>query len=66
MLGLTQQQVADASGVSVPTIKRLETGSGELRLRFDTLQRLRSALEAAGAEFIAENGGGPGVRLRRD
>jgi len=65
MAGLTQAELAERSGVSMPTIKRLETGSGRLGVRLDTAQKLRIALEAAGVEFIAENGGGPGVRLKK-
>jgi predicted transcriptional regulator len=65
MAGMTQEELATASGVSLPTIKRLEVGKGQLAARLDTVQRLKSALEAAGVEFIAENGGGVGVRLRK-
>jgi len=38
---------------------------GELKIRLDTLTKIKTALEKAGIEFIAENGGGPGVRLRK-
>ncbi len=65
MVGITQAALAEKSGVSLPTIKRLEIRSGHLGVRLDTLQKLQRALEAAGVEFIAENGGGPGVRLRK-
>jgi len=65
MAGLTQAELAERSGVSLPSIKRLELGTGPLGVRLDTAQKLRAALEAAGVEFIAENGGGPGVRLRK-
>ena len=65
MAGLTQAELAGKSGVSLPTIKRLELGVGPLNVRFSTLRRLQRALEAAGIEFLAENGGGPGVRLRK-
>ena len=65
MVGLTQAELAEKSGVSLPTIKRLEIGSGQLGVRLDTLQKLQRALEAAGVVFIAENGGGAGVRLRK-
>jgi hypothetical protein len=44
------------------TLLRFETGQGETRS--ETLAAIRAALEAAGVEFIAENGGGAGVRLR--
>ena len=54
-----------ASGISEPTVARLELADGELGGREDTAQRLRAAIEAAGVEFIDENGGGPGVRLKK-
>jgi predicted transcriptional regulator len=65
MLGWSQEDLAGASDVSIPTIKRLEAQDGPLGGRSETALRIRSALESAGVEFIAENGGGPGVRLRR-
>lgn len=65
MLGWSQRRLAEASGVSAPTIKRLELQLGGLGGRADTAARIVAALEAAGVEFIAANGGGPGVRLRR-
>ncbi len=66
MAGITQAELAERSGVSLPTIKRLELGQGPLGVRLDTLQKLQHALEAAGVIFIASNGDGPGVRLRKD
>lgn len=63
LLGLTQAEVAAAAGLSVPTVKRAE-GQGAVAASDDAVAAIRAALEAAGAEFIAANGGGPGVRLR--
>jgi transcriptional regulator with XRE-family HTH domain len=63
LLGWSQERLADASGVSIPTIKRLEPGEGLVQTRVDTLDKLRRALEAAGVEFT--NGGEPGVKRRR-
>ena len=60
--GLGVRELAEASQVSADTIVRFERGD-ELRPR--TVAAIRSTLEATGVEFIAENGGGPGVRLRR-
>jgi transcriptional regulator with XRE-family HTH domain len=57
--------LAERSGISEPTVARLESVDGELGGREDTAQRLRAAIEAAGVEFIDENGGGPGVRLKK-
>jgi predicted transcriptional regulator len=65
LLAWSQADLADSSGISEPTVARLEAVDGELGGREDTTQRLRTAIEAAGVEFIDENGGGPGVRLRK-
>lgn len=64
LLRWDQRQLADASLVSLPTIKRLESKPGTLAAHASTAAALTRALEAAGVEFIDENGGGPGVRLR--
>lgn len=65
LLSWSQSDLAAASGVSEPTIKRLEASDGEIGGRAATAEAIRAALEAAGVEFIAENGGGAGVRLRK-
>jgi hypothetical protein len=57
--------LASRAGISLPTIKRLEAADGELGGRATTGGKIREALEQAGIEFIDENGGGPGVRLRK-
>lgn len=61
-LGLGLRELAAASEVSTDTIVRFERGEP---LRKRTVDALRAALEAAGVEFIPENGGGAGVRLRK-
>ncbi|MEI7610133.1 MAG: transcriptional regulator [Rhodospirillaceae bacterium] len=61
-LGLGVRDLAKLGEVSVDTVSRLERGE-ELLPR--TLTAIRTALEAAGVIFIAENGDGPGVRLRK-
>lgn len=63
LLGWSQADLARASGVSEPTVKRLEAGSGDIGGRQATVEAIVTALEAAGAQFIPQNGGGPGVRL---
>jgi predicted transcriptional regulator len=65
LLSWSQGDLARHSGVSEPTIARLEALTGELGGRAGTTRRIRTALEAAGVEFIDENGGGAGVRLRK-
>ena len=55
--------MADAAGVGVVTVRQIEAGITEPRRA--TLQAVRHALVEAGVEFIDENGGGAGVRMRR-
>lgn len=64
LTGLSQPEVAAAAGVSVPTLKRAEAG-GPIKVADETVQAIARALEKAGVEFIPENGGGAGVRLRK-
>ena len=64
-LRLDQSDLAKAAGVSLETIKRVEAMEGELKIRLDTLTKITTALEKAGVEFIAETGGGAGVRLKK-
>lgn len=64
LLKWSQQDLANRSQVSVPTIKRLEAMDGELTGHSATIQALEGALDKAGILFIASNGNGPGVRLR--
>lgn len=66
LLAWSQHDLAKHSGVSYPTIARLEKEDGQLGGRTTTVSAIRSALETAGVEFIPENGGGAGVRLRKD
>lgn len=57
------RELADLAGVSAMTVTRFE--NGHTGGHAATLMKIRAALESAGVEFIAENGGGPGVRLRK-
>jgi predicted transcriptional regulator len=61
-LGIGIRELATLAQVAPGTITRFEAGD-ELKPR--TVQAIRHALELAGVEFIDENGGGPGVRLRK-
>ena len=65
LLAWSQEELAAAAKVSIPTIKRLEATDGPLGGRSDTIAKIRAALMLAGVEFIDEDGGGPGVRLRK-
>lgn len=68
LLGIDQRRLAELSGLSVPTIQRMEASSGVIRGNVDSLMKLIGALEAAGIELIGDGAasteGGRGVRLR--
>lgn len=59
-----QKDLAAASGLSLPTIQRMEK-LGLDRSSVANAEKVQRALEAAGIEFIPENGGGEGVRLKK-
>lgn len=56
--------LAEHSGVSLPTIQRLESSEGVPNGRSSTLVQLQRTLEAAGIEFIGTPDDGPGIRYR--
>jgi transcriptional regulator with XRE-family HTH domain len=62
-LDLGVRELAVAANVSTNTITRLERGES---LYPRTVAAIRAALEAAGVLFIEENGGGPGVQLKKE
>jgi len=68
LLGIDQRQLAELSGVSVPTIQRMEASAETVRGVIDTLTKIVEAFDAAGIELIGENavssGSGRGVRLK--
>ena len=68
LLGLDQRKLAELSGLSVPTIQRMEASEGVVRGNVDSLMKLIGALEAAGIVLIGEGamsaGGGRGIRLK--
>ena len=66
LLGWSQTRLAEAAERSLPTIKRLERDDGEgPSVSDDVRDAVQRALEKAGIEFIAENGGGAGVRMKK-
>jgi hypothetical protein len=65
MLRWTALELAAASKVGVATIRRVEVIEGEIPVTLANEGAIRRAFETAGVEFIEENGGGPGVRLRK-
>lgn len=68
LLGWDQRRLAEAAGVSLPTIQRMEASDGRVRGNVESLTRVVEALERAGLELLGEGapsaGGGRGVRLR--
>jgi transcriptional regulator with XRE-family HTH domain len=61
-IGWGVRELAEKAGVTANTITRIENGADA---KHSTLEAIRSAFEAAGIIFIAENGEGPGVRLKK-
>lgn len=59
------EDLARETALSVATIRRAEIAEGDISMTAANDLAVRRALEAAGVEFIDENGGGPGVRLRK-
>ena len=61
-IGWGVRDLAKKAGVTANTVTRIENGADAKQ---STIDRLQQALEVAGVEFIDEDGGGPGVRLKR-
>jgi transcriptional regulator with XRE-family HTH domain len=68
LIGIDQRELAQRSGLSVPTIQRMEASDGLIRGNVDSLMKLIDALAASGIELIGEGtvsaSGGRGVRLK--
>jgi transcriptional regulator with XRE-family HTH domain len=68
LLGIDQRALAQRSGLSLPTIQRMEASNGVVRGNVDSLMKLVDALAAGGIELIGEgassSNGGRGVRLK--
>ncbi len=62
LLGWTAQQLADASGVGVATIRRAELRVGDAGMGVPIVRAIKAAFDAASVEFT--NGGQPGVRMK--
>lgn len=63
MIGLTQADLATRAGISTTGLNNIEKGLSDPKA--STLRAIQNALESAGVIFVAENGEGPGVRLRK-
>jgi len=70
LLGIDQRQLAEMSGVSLPTIQRMEGSDGNVRGVIDTLTKVVEAFDRAGVALISEGAasaaGGRGVRLKSE
>ena len=68
LLGIDQRTLAEAAGLSLPTIQRMEASDGVIRGNVDSLMKLVAALDSFGIELIsdnaASNAGGRRVRLK--
>lgn len=68
LAGMDQRALAEACGLSVPTIQRMEASEGVIRGNVDSLMKLIVALESAGVVLIGEGAvsesGGRGVRFK--
>ena len=68
LLGMDQRRLAEAAGLSLPTIQRMEGSDGQIRGNVESLVKLVEALERAGVELIGDGAasptGGRGVRLK--
>ena len=69
LLGIDQKELAELSGVSLPTIQRMEASDGTVRGVIDTLTKVVEAFDRAGIELIGDNAvsreGGRGVRFKQ-
>lgn len=68
LIGIDQKTLAEMAGLSVPTIQRMESSTGNVRGVVDSLMKVVEALDRAGVELIGEgtvsSAGGRGVRLK--
>ncbi|WP_082562693.1 MULTISPECIES: helix-turn-helix domain-containing protein [unclassified Rhizobium] len=65
LAGIGQEALAKSADISVPTLRRMEASDGPASGLPNNVRAVKQALEAAGLIFVAENGEGPGVRLRK-
>jgi len=65
LLRWSAQDLAGKAGIGISTVQRMENADGVPSASGKNLEAVQRALERAGVEFITENGGGPGVRLKK-
>lgn len=64
LIGWSQSELAGAAKLPLPIVEQFESGAAE-HVPAEAVAKMRAALESAGVAFIAIDGGGPGVRLRK-
>ena len=64
LVKISAQELADAASIGVATLRRAENEDSEIEITPANANAIRTTLEEYGIEFIPENGGGSGVRLR--
>jgi len=65
LLGISAQELATTSGLGVATIRRAEQNDAQVSITAANARAIVGAFEQSGVEFLAENGGGAGVRFKR-
>lgn len=65
VLGWTNAELSERSGVATATLKRYEAANGVPKSRKDSLHRIQSVFEAAGIEFVGSPDDAPGIRIHR-
>jgi hypothetical protein len=64
LAGIGQERLARLAGIPVTMLRRMEAGNGPPSAPADTISAVETTLKNFGVNFIAENGGGVGVRLK--
>lgn len=66
LIGIAQADLAETARISIATLRRMEASDGPAAGMANNVEAVRRTLEAIGVEFIPENGGGAGVRLKKE
>jgi len=64
LIGWSSRELAERSGVSAPTIQRIESGKGSQNIQPRTIEDLIKTFDEAGIEFIGTPDDQPGVRFK--
>lgn len=66
ILKWTAKELSEKAGLSLPTVQRMERDHGTDNSLGKNVMSIQRALEDAGIQFIPENGGGAGVRIKKN